>query len=124
MDTNSLEFSYWAGFIAADGNLSENGNISIHLSDIDIGHLVRYKEFLGEVSKAKVRSGRNGDCYFSIMDAVKTGQLYGFGAGSSLTFNTNNADATIGALSGYTTAYRSSGVASFSDEDRKKAVEK
>ncbi len=60
------------------------------------------------------------------IDAVTTGQLYGFAAGKSMTFNTANTEATVASLGAYTTNYRSAGAAAatFSDEDRKKAVEK
>ena len=55
-------------------------------------------------------------------DAIKTGAHYGFAATSSLTFNAQNIGQTVAAASAYTTTYRSTGHAEFSDEDRANAV--
>lgn len=56
-------------------------------------------------------------------DAIQTGAGYGIGAGSSLTFNAGNIANTIALASAYTTTTRSGLVGSFTEEDRKKAVE-
>lgn len=56
------------------------------------------------------------------MDAVSTGNLYGFQADKSMTYDVHNTQATIGSLSAYTTNLRNTGVSSFTDEDRKNAV--
>ena len=59
------------------------------------------------------------------IDAVATGQMYGFKGANSMTFDTDNTGQTISSLNTYTTTYRSSGVsAGFSDEDRQAAVAK
>ena len=58
------------------------------------------------------------------IDAVETGNQYGFKADKSLTFNIHDSEAVMGTsqvLSAYATNYRSAGVATFSEEDRKKA---
>lgn len=50
----NIENSYWAGFIAADGNIHKNGKyLQIKLKDSDIAHLEKFKKvinFDGKVS--------------------------------------------------------------------------
>lgn len=61
------------------------------------------------------------------IDAVEVGDLYGFKYDNSLTFDINDAQnvgATSASLNAYATTYRGGGSAAFSEEDRKKAVEK
>lgn len=60
------------------------------------------------------------------IDAVSTGQAFGFKGSKSMTFDTANAGATMDSLNAYTTAYRGAGgaAAAFSDEDRKNALGK
>lgn len=58
------------------------------------------------------------------IDAVSVGADYGFKADKSLTFNIHDNEsvmATSSALRGYSTSYRVSGAAAFSDEDREAA---
>lgn len=56
------------------------------------------------------------------IDAVAVGGMFGFDPNKSLTFNTRNTGDTIGTMSGYIGATRSGVNASYSDEDRQKAV--
>lgn len=61
------------------------------------------------------------------MDAVHTGGLYGFKPASSLTYDVTQGETIMAAsasLGNYTRTMRGGGNAAFSDEDRKKAVEK
>lgn len=43
--TMTEESAYWAGFLAADGNVSGN-RVRLYLGAIDIDHLIKFKEFL------------------------------------------------------------------------------
>lgn len=56
------------------------------------------------------------------MDAVAEAGSFGIRAGSALTYDTTNTGETISTLSGYASSYRSTGQASFTDEDRLAAV--
>lgn len=60
------------------------------------------------------------------IDAVATGELYGFKSGKSMTFDTANTGQTISSLNAYATSYRGAAgaAAAFTDEDRTKAVTK
>jgi|SRR6478735_562290 len=60
------------------------------------------------------------------IDAVATGTAYGFAAGKSMTFDTQNTGQTVASLNAYTTAYRGAAgaAAAFSEDDRKNAVKK
>lgn len=44
--SESLEAYYWAGFIAADGNISHNKQLRITLSQKDIKHLQKFGQFI------------------------------------------------------------------------------
>ena len=52
------------------------------------------------------------------MDAVKTGAMYGFPKGSSLTWNTDKVGAATATIGSYVTHTRSGLVYSYTDEDR------
>ena len=56
------------------------------------------------------------------MDAVATGNMYGFKSDKSMTYDVNNTDVTMASLSNYTTQYRTVGSAAFTSEDRENAV--
>lgn len=60
------------------------------------------------------------------IDAVATGQMYGFKGGKSMTFDTANTGETVASLNAYTTSYRGAAgaAAAFTDEDRKNAMAK
>lgn len=58
------------------------------------------------------------------IDAVAVGGLYGFKAGSSMTYDTANTEAVMASLNNYSNVTRGGLKANFSDEDRKKAVQK
>ena len=57
------ESCYWAGFIAADGNIYDN-QLSIHLKDIDIEHLENFVNFVGlKGSNVFIKpNGKNNSC--------------------------------------------------------------
>lgn len=45
---NTVEKAYWLGFLYADGSMSKNNNtIELSLKSSDIGHLIKFKYFLG-----------------------------------------------------------------------------
>jgi hypothetical protein len=56
------------------------------------------------------------------MDAVAEGDSLGIQRGSSLTFDTRNAGQTYAVMDSYVAASRAGNAASFSEEDRKKAM--
>lgn len=47
-DAYTVESCYWAGFIAADGNISKDrNNINIHLAISDLSHLQKFAKIIG-----------------------------------------------------------------------------
>lgn len=56
------------------------------------------------------------------IDAVATAGAFGIPVGNALTFDTNNSDVAVASMSAYTTTYRGTGNATFTDEDRKNAM--
>lgn len=73
----------------------------------------------------KQRNDYNWDFVFlgANIDAMAEGGDLGVAAASSMTFSGANAAAAMGSVSNYISSYRTSGVASFSDQDREKAME-
>jgi len=60
---DSEEKAYWLGFLAADGNIYKPENIasyqiSIELSEIDLGHLKKFKEAISSTAKFYYRKDR------------------------------------------------------------------
>ena len=58
------------------------------------------------------------------MDAVEVAGSYGIPTGSSLTFDTHNAAASMNSVSAYVGTYAATGTSSFTDEDRQKAMKR
>jgi hypothetical protein len=56
---------YWAGFIAADGCIS-NGTLLIELSIIDENHLIKFCKFLERSDSLWYRKRGNGSCVVGI----------------------------------------------------------
>jgi DNA-binding transcriptional regulator WhiA len=68
-DTYTLESCYWAGFIAADGNVYVNTSkgmyrTSIHLAHKDIDHIKKFKRTI--VSKNKINISKTNGCCIQI----------------------------------------------------------
>lgn len=63
-DTYTVESCYWAGFIAADGNISKDrNNVNIHLAISDLSHLQKFAraiKYTGNIEQHKE------DCRISI----------------------------------------------------------
>lgn len=55
------EDMYWAGFLAADGNITATA-IRIELADIDINHLKKFLSFMGSDHKIYKTKGRKTSC--------------------------------------------------------------
>jgi len=65
-DTFTPESCYWAGFIAADGNVfvgKGDYRISLHLNIKDINHLEKFKECVGTTNKISIG---HRDCYIQV----------------------------------------------------------
>lgn len=45
------EKAYWLGFLAADGNVSNHGQLTLQLAEKDLHHLKRFYQFMGGRSK-------------------------------------------------------------------------
>lgn len=56
------------------------------------------------------------------IDAVQVGGMFGVHADKAMTFDVTKTGQTMSALSSYTTSYRSSGAAKFTDKDRSEAL--
>jgi hypothetical protein len=63
----SRESAYWAGFIAADGNVDHKGRLRVYLGIKDIEHLYKLKEFLGSEHKVAKNETLNR-CSFELTD--------------------------------------------------------
>lgn len=64
----TMENCYWAGFLAADGNISDDGKLSLQISDKDFEHCNKFVEtikFTGKISKY-VRKNGLGMCAFTV----------------------------------------------------------
>lgn len=63
-DTYTAESCYWAGFIAADGNIAKSGNnVNIHLAISDLSHLQKFAkaiEYTGNIEE------HENDCRINI----------------------------------------------------------
>lgn len=62
--TYTEESCYWAGFIAADGNVDCKGRIRIMLKYDDISHLEKFKEYLGSTHKISSNTTTYNRCSF------------------------------------------------------------
>jgi alpha-glucuronidase len=48
---DSKEKAYWLGFLAADGNISKTGQLTLQLAEKDLNHLMKFYNFMGGKSK-------------------------------------------------------------------------
>jgi len=68
-EKHTLEACYWAGFIAADGNISspkrKKANVRIKLKDIDVDHLEMLKKSLKYENELS-RSDQKGFVYYTL----------------------------------------------------------
>ena len=64
----TIENCYWAGFLAADGSISDDGHLALQISDKDYEHCKKFAEtieFTGKLSQY-IRKNGIGMCAFSI----------------------------------------------------------
>lgn len=64
----TIENCYWAGFLAADGSISDDGHLALQISDKDYEHCKKFAEtieFTGKLSRY-IRKNGIGMCAFSI----------------------------------------------------------
>ena len=55
---------YWAGFLAADGNVDSKNRIRLMLQYDDIGHLEKFKELLGATYAISINTDKYNRCSF------------------------------------------------------------
>lgn len=55
---------YWAGFLAADGNVDSKRRVRLMLKYDDIGHLEKFKEFLGSTHTIASNTDKYNRCSF------------------------------------------------------------
>jgi hypothetical protein len=69
--TDGFAEAYWAGFIAADGSVSEDGRLEIGLQASDERHLIKLKEALGSQHKIehKLANRKYPSVYFRPRDS-------------------------------------------------------
>lgn len=87
------EACYWAGFLAADGNISSGSRgkmnrIRLYLAECDIGHLEKFKKFLGSDHKV-THTPKYRRCSFEFCSSEIAKDLlekYGIGPKKSLTY--------------------------------------
>lgn len=60
----SEDSCYWAGFLAADGNVDLKGRIRIMLQYSDYDHLLKFKKFLGSTHKIGTNTSVYNRCSF------------------------------------------------------------
>lgn len=79
---------YWAGFIAADGNVrGKGGGINITLQTSDIDHLYLFRDFAGSNSPVTKNKGRNTSCIrINSLIMVDDLKKYGIGPRKSFTY--------------------------------------
>lgn len=62
-DTVTEESAYWIGFLMADGCIDDSGGsrvVRLELADVDLGHLLKFKEFLKSDSEIRTPKNRSG----------------------------------------------------------------
>jgi len=81
------ESLYWAGFIAADGNIC-NSYLNIGLMESDINHLIKFKEWIKADTKVRLKA-KTKSCYFAIKNPVMCEDIlkYGIYPRKSLTYD-------------------------------------
>jgi hypothetical protein len=65
-DDYNEESCYWAGFLAADGNVDSKGRIRIMLKYDDIRHLEKFKMFLGSTHSIASNTTKYNRCSFEV----------------------------------------------------------
>lgn len=68
-DDYSEEACYWAGFIAADGNVDNKNRIRVMLKYDDLGHLEKFKEFLKSTHTISTNTDKYNRCSFEFTHA-------------------------------------------------------
>lgn len=63
-DEYSEEACYWAGFLAADGNVDQKGRVRIMLKYDDYSHLEKFKEFLQSTHTISSNTTKYNRCSF------------------------------------------------------------
>lgn len=73
---DSQEKAYWIGFIAADGNMSKNGQLTLQLAEKDLHHLEKFHKFMGATSKiSKIECKLNGKSFLANRVSFKSKKL-------------------------------------------------
>ena len=67
-DEYTEESSYWAGFLAADGNVDKKGRIRLMLKYDDIRHLEKFKIFLQSTHMVSSNTDTYNRCSFEFTD--------------------------------------------------------
>lgn len=67
-DEYTEESCYWAGFIAADGNVDLKGRIRIMLKYDDMAHLEKFKQYLQSTHKISSNTETYNRCSFEFTD--------------------------------------------------------
>lgn len=83
---------YWAGFIAADGNISDSGRVSLAVAEKDIDHLLKFKKVLSAEHKITKWTNKNGTVMhrIAIRSKMLTADLldkFNIGPRKSLSYN-------------------------------------
>ena len=67
-DEYTEDSCYWAGFLAADGNVDSKGRIRLMLNYDDIGHLEKFKDFLASTHTISSNTTDYNRCSFEFTD--------------------------------------------------------
>lgn len=67
-DDYTEQSCYWAGFIAADGNVDTKGRIRIMLKYDDMNHLVKFRDFLKSDHAISTNTTKYNRCSFEFTD--------------------------------------------------------
>lgn len=75
-DNLSEASAYWAGFLAADGNVDSKNRVRIMLKYDDIGHLVKFANFLESTHKIQSNTTTYDRCAFEFTSKNIVEKLY------------------------------------------------